>query len=565
MGSTWKQSYSIPAGLNQVEANGQANGVPPGVSGPGKRSVSSPMTPPDGPSVSGLEEALPHLGTNNSGQTLPMSISNISGRFADAETPSTERPSTSLQTPSTSRSPLSPGSVSRKSALKSPPVSMRTPRHSDTSVQATSPYTPTQKNHSPTSHRNAPPPLPHTRTSYFPQAAQFDPNNPETPPVTRRTSSATPGGGMSEASAYAMAMSSRSQKSPIERESTSSAPPAPERQRKSSRPLPRPPGERSPASQPHTIHVIASSDDKRQRTASGRGMPKVKSDVASPPAVASQSAPVPNGYVAPSSPKQPGGSLEKTRPKVVIPESPPRNRRVSTKPYQFDFTHSPTLPPLVDPRQGGEASEDPMDRWAPAQSPSGPAPPPAKRTSVGPPVVAPPPGAEPSALSPQLNGSPALEGNQLPPRRTSILPQLGGLASTVGSVFSSPTSASPISPTARRTRTISGQSKATTHKHLLGRGGKPTLAFLLAHPTIQSAILPCLTINSLLSLTGCSDVVRKQLSGELVGRWVLKEWGLQVDREKGRSWPNLTVWEGFCEWPIIWRSVLMTRSGIALA
>lgn len=74
---------------------------------------------------------------------------------------------------------------------------------------------------------------------------------------------------------------------------------------------------------------------------------------------------------------------------------------------------------------------------------------------------------------------------------------------------------------------------------------KPSLALILSRPKIQAALLPWLPINSFLSLSGSSTLIRKQLSGELVGRWVMNEWGLSVERERGRSWPNITVWEGF--------------------
>jgi hypothetical protein len=74
-----------------------------------------------------------------------------------------------------------------------------------------------------------------------------------------------------------------------------------------------------------------------------------------------------------------------------------------------------------------------------------------------------------------------------------------------------------------------------------------SLAFVLGHERIQVRLLPFLTINSFLSLTGSSDVIRRRFSGETVGRWVLQQYGVSVDKERGRSWPNLTVWEGFCK------------------
>jgi hypothetical protein len=70
----------------------------------------------------------------------------------------------------------------------------------------------------------------------------------------------------------------------------------------------------------------------------------------------------------------------------------------------------------------------------------------------------------------------------------------------------------------------------------------------LSHTSFQAALLPFLSINSFLSLSGSSDVIRQLFSGEVVGRWVLREWGIHVDRERGRTWPNLTVWEGASEY-----------------
>ncbi|KAI9637125.1 uncharacterized protein MKK02DRAFT_45835 [Dioszegia hungarica] len=74
-----------------------------------------------------------------------------------------------------------------------------------------------------------------------------------------------------------------------------------------------------------------------------------------------------------------------------------------------------------------------------------------------------------------------------------------------------------------------------------------TLAYIVAQPRVQARLLPVLPVNSFLSLVGASPNIRKAFTGEAVGRWVTREWGIKVDSEKGRSWPNLTVWEGFLE------------------
>lgn len=75
--------------------------------------------------------------------------------------------------------------------------------------------------------------------------------------------------------------------------------------------------------------------------------------------------------------------------------------------------------------------------------------------------------------------------------------------------------------------------------------GRLTLQHLLGHPTIQAALLSTISINAFLSLTGSTEIVRHQFTGESVGRWVLREWGVHIPSPFGGRWPNLTVWEGF--------------------
>ncbi|TYJ52722.1 hypothetical protein B9479_006656 [Cryptococcus floricola] len=86
------------------------------------------------------------------------------------------------------------------------------------------------------------------------------------------------------------------------------------------------------------------------------------------------------------------------------------------------------------------------------------------------------------------------------------------------------------------------------------RGERPpaTLTFILLYTPIQSNLLQYLSINSFLSLTGASEAVNRRFSGEMVGRWIMREWGMSVGKKKGSyagnvAWPNLTVWEGFLE------------------
>lgn len=45
--------------------------------------------------------------------------------------------------------------------------------------------------------------------------------------------------------------------------------------------------------------------------------------------------------------------------------------------------------------------------------------------------------------------------------------------------------------------------------------------------------------------------------GEMVGRWVMREWGMVIVKEKGGEggkggWLNFIVWEGFCKCNLWW-------------
>jgi hypothetical protein len=73
------------------------------------------------------------------------------------------------------------------------------------------------------------------------------------------------------------------------------------------------------------------------------------------------------------------------------------------------------------------------------------------------------------------------------------------------------------------------------------------LDFIIGHAAIQSSLLRQLGINAFLSLSGSSEEVRRQFTGESVGRWVLGEWAVEAPEGGGSRWPNLTVWEGFRE------------------
>ena len=89
------------------------------------------------------------------------------------------------------------------------------------------------------------------------------------------------------------------------------------------------------------------------------------------------------------------------------------------------------------------------------------------------------------------------------------------------------------------------RAKAVNGAELHRPRGRIPIDHLLSHPAIQSSLLSAISINAFLSLTGSSEVIRHQFTGESVGRWVLREWGVQIPEQSGIRWPNLTVWEGF--------------------
>lgn len=77
---------------------------------------------------------------------------------------------------------------------------------------------------------------------------------------------------------------------------------------------------------------------------------------------------------------------------------------------------------------------------------------------------------------------------------------------------------------------------------------RPTVGLtdVITHQRIQQCLLPHLSIASFLALLGALDKRwRRSVSGEVVGRWVVREWGLTL--ADGVGWPGLGVWEGFRE------------------
>ena len=302
-------------------------------------------------------------------------------------------------------------------------------------------------------------------------------------PSATRTMPYKQGGinGLSEASAYAKAISPILANGGLQRAQVPSTPSPANVARRVSRPLPRPPESGSKSYYTDHIRVTTYSDNTHQDVSSNMDLvlPSVKSpssDSIPPRALSS-----PNGYQRKS--KQ---SLKKSAP------------------YTQSLPLTSHKAPCQDQTQAADRSYDNF--------------------------------SSPLTSQQAIGEWPAFHTS--PQGRSEISP-INSSSLTIKS------SAKATSPTINFQRATSLLRSATT---LPGkRRGRASLVVVLSNSSIQIALLSFLSINSFLSLTGASNVVRRQFSGETVARWVMGEWGIHFDRERGRTWPNLTVWEGFCK------------------
>lgn len=200
-------------------------------------------------------------------------------------------------------------------------------------------------------------------------------------------------------------------------------------------------------------------------------------------------------------------------------ESRRPSRSHEPAPVFIDFPRSPTLPPLIDPRTKEDRAGQPsaIELWVRGVQPRSP---------------------EQNAAAPTLGPA------QLPLQQShSTAP--AGARTDASCGITDPVSPGSLNPASTLQHTVSALDTLLPRPDALDHKRKAGLRVLLSIPRIQSAILANLSINAFLSLTGVSDSLRSLFSGETVGRWIMEEWGIQVERESGRSWPNLTVWEGF--------------------
>lgn len=127
-----------------------------------------------------------------------------------------------------------------------------------------------------------------------------------------------------------------------------------------------------------------------------------------------------------------------------------------------------------------------------------------------------------------------------PQRKTSILDRPRPRATSRGSSYR----ADPITtPTPQQTTFSPSIHPADVNPYY-----RPTvkLTDIIIHQRIQQALLPHLSIASFLALLGALDKHwRRSISGEIVGKWVVREWGLMLGNDV--AWPGLGVWEGFRE------------------
>jgi hypothetical protein len=154
----------------------------------------------------------------------------------------------------------------------------------------------------------------------------------------------------------------------------------------------------------------------------------------------------------------------------------------------------------------------------------------------------------PSRSHPPVHQSPSKnQSNFLIPRQQTKRSNSKGHVAPSDAPSSSQSQASPH-PQSQRNGTLSPPTASRRRASVLQRpSGRLQLDFLLAHPAIQSSLLGAIGINTFLSLSGSSENVRRQFTGESVGRWVLGEWTVVAPEQAGNRWPNLTVWEGFCK------------------
>ena len=180
------------------------------------------------------------------------------------------------------------------------------------------------------------------------------------------------------------------------------------------------------------------------------------------------------------------------------------------------------------------------------------------RTAQSPPTISSSPTKTSSRSHPPVTQSPSKDQTtSLAPRRQATRSDSTGPVAPPNAP--SPQSQAPQHPHDQRNGTLSPPTASRRRATVLQRpSGRLQLDFLLAHPAIQSSLLGAIGINTFLSLSGSSENVRRQFTGESVGRWVLGEWTVVPPDQAGNRWPNLTVWEGF-------RTFTVTRVYVALA
>ncbi|GMK59359.1 hypothetical protein CspeluHIS016_0703740 [Cutaneotrichosporon spelunceum] len=398
-----------------------------------------------------------------------------------------------------------------------------------------------------------------------PNLAQNGPQNPATPPMFSRglrPIPTPPPGSNGHATIAPPTRSTSAQQGPT---------PSPS----GARPLPTEPSQPPSGAWPSatttasgaTVHVIASSNQHREPVVSpshpvapppssaapaavtshaNTAASRPKITIPSPSTLATAPPPQPQSYTGPAL----AAATAVTNPMAMQAQQPPKGSSLMSR---IELT-SPTA--MLERRDARPETGAPLTQPSgmnagvgngipPVNVLAGNQLPPRTRSSVQERRIAASPLASPAVSTP-----PSPTKTKHVPASTSTDSRSGSTTSAVStstSRFSRDQSGSPAPSVASNPSTARASSVMDRGRPKLSHKVERSMTSLLAHPRITMSLLPHLNINSFLNLLGSDDNLRKYISGEMVGRWVMREWGITIERERGRSWPGLTVWEGFLE------------------
>lgn len=135
--------------------------------------------------------------------------------------------------------------------------------------------------------------------------------------------------------------------------------------------------------------------------------------------------------------------------------------------------------------------------------------------------------------------------NQTAPNNTIPMPRPYARSASGPSTSTQSSTSSQNSTESSKEKDRAKNRQSIMSRHRPARRNDKSLTYLLSHPRVVISLLPFLNINQFLNLLASDNDLRKYISGEMVGRWVMREWGVTLEKDRNRSWPGLTVWEGF--------------------